>query len=294
MSNKGTDKKRISSEQLAKDFVRFHGHEPSTASRMVPSDAQVGPFDAPNLNSPDSTRSYAKIQSSFKQDLSLGDRRFMLSDLVADHLSVEAEEQARFEKRVKVEVEKQLQEFREEAYQKGHAEGHEVGRSKAYEEEKLRLAVAVEKLTVVTESMKEAKENLSKQYEVQLIEMAFKVAGIILHREIQERPENITSVITHILERISREDDVRIRLSESSFEVIQLIQEKLKELSRTGHMGFDVDHALKAGDVVVESLGGEIASFITERLKFLEQEVLKQASRTDRAKLTSGKTGTES
>jgi flagellar assembly protein FliH len=256
---------------MSSDFVPFR-RRPAPA--LLPKNAEVHDLKLPDLAS-GKAPSYQKIKSTFRPDITAKDSRFMLSELVANQLSVEAEEQLRFDKRVNEVVEAKLVEIREGAYRDGHAEGLEVGKKEAYEQEKLRLAQQIESLASLLDTLTKAKANLAAQYEKSLVEMAFRLAKVIVHHEVTSRPDSIWHTIEAILTKIAKEDDVRVRLSAQQFEAIEGIQEQVATLTRAGRISFEVDQRLPVGACVVESLSGEISSVIDEKFEKLKHEIEK-------------------
>lgn len=87
--------------------------------RLVPPGATVKEFVVENL-SEGNAPTYQSIKSTFiKEANSPKNSRFLLSEMVQDHLNVEAEEERRFNEKVQAEVEKVLAQVKTEA----HAEG---------------------------------------------------------------------------------------------------------------------------------------------------------------------------
>jgi flagellar biosynthesis/type III secretory pathway protein FliH len=251
------------------------GFEPfqKKARPLIPKEAKIEDYALPPV-SESSAPSYGKIKTSFSQNLSMTDRRFMLSELVANEMSVEKEEQERFDRKVREAVTLQLKAFEEDERKKGFELGHTQGTEKAYNEEKARIAKQLEALSTSVDSLVQAKGQLAAQYEKALVDMAFRLAKIVVVHEITERPEIIASTVTDILVRISKEDDVLVRLSSEEFEAIEAIQQEVKNLSRSGRVSFEVDQQLSQGSCVVESMSGEIATDIETRFKKLQSEIM--------------------
>ncbi len=256
---------------LSEGFVRFG--QTASSKPLLPPGAEVRPHESRDLRS-QNRQSYQQIRSQFTADKTAKSSRFSLSELVSSQLSVEVEEQRRFEKRVTEEVENQLSVVRREAMERGHAEGLEKGRAEAYEAERARLVAQVENLSSALGAIRKAREDLIGDYERQLVDVSFRLAELVVHTHISERPEMIHKTLGAILSRIAREEDVRIRLAVSDFESIDEIRSSIEEMSRSGRVSFDVDSSLKAGDCVVESSSGEIASFVEDSLAKLRKEML--------------------
>lgn len=245
------------------------------APALVPEGADIQPYELPKLIE-GKAPTYAQIRSTFKKDLSAKDARFSLSELVANQMSVEQEEQRRFDKKVAETVEATLKGISEEAYKKAFEEGKSEGIKNGYEEEKARIAQHLEGLAFASKALTEAKNQLGKQYEIALVEMGFRLAKIVVHHEIQEKPEIISKTIADILGRIAKEDDVLVRMSPSEFEAIEQISDDLKQISRQGRVSFEADTNIPRGACVVESMSGEIASDIEDKFKKLQEELSKK------------------
>lgn len=215
-----------------------------------------------------STRSYAQIKATFDPSTKMKSQnnRFALSELVAGQLSIEEEEQRRFEKKVAVGVAAEVKLIKDSIYTQSKAEGFEAGRKEAYEQEKVKLARAIEGLVSLTSTMEKAKLGLSEQYENELLEVAFRLAKLVTNLEIKDRPAGVAATVAEILGRISKEDDVVLKIGHHEYEALDQIRTELANLARTGRIHIELNETLKPGDCIVESVSGEIASFID--LKF--------------------------
>lgn len=244
---------------------------------LIPAGAEVTTFEMPALKGK-AMPTYQQIKSGFKVDALPKQNRFSLSDLVAGQLSVEQEEQLRFEKKVAEEVEARLKIIKKEAHDEAYKKGFDEGMQKAYDEEKARIAKNLESMAEASLSLQTAKTRLGEQYEQALIEIAFKVARVIVHKELEIQPSAIHATIAAILERIAKEDDVRVRISPREFEAIDQIKEEITKLARVGRVTFEMDPSVKPGNCVVDSLSGEIASFLDEKIDALRGEIEKARS----------------
>lgn len=241
--------------------------------KLLPPGAEVKDYETKVLGL-ESRPTYQAIKNKFVVDKSSPkDSRFILSEMVHSNLSVEAEEERRFNERLKSEVARLHDEIKTKAFTEGMEEGLSQGLKKAYEEEKSRLAVLIEGLAQVLSSISNAKESLAKDYETRLVQLAYKIATVVVDHEIVERPEAVTFSIRTILERISQEEDVRIHISTQDHKILGQFEEELKNISHRGRISFSLDPNLKSGDCVVESASGEIASIIEEKLKKLKEEL---------------------
>ena len=272
---------------MAEEFVPFVKNVKRSSQRLVSENADIKPLEIRNLVA-GSVPTYGEIKSRFRKDIDTKSGRFVLSELVADQLSVEEEEQRRFEKKVAEVVEQQISSIRDESIAKGYAEGLDRGRNEAYEKEKARLASHIESLAAAIQSIAKAKQSLGTQYEGALLDMSFKIAKIIVHQEFKDRPAAISGTISDILGRVAKDDDVMIRLSSREFEAIEQIQDDVKSIARSGRISFEVDQRLGSGDCIVESLSGEISSVLEEKFKKLQEEVTRTMRLNEEARVGTG------
>ena len=255
------------------------------ASTLVPAGAEISSYEIPNLKGKP-LPTYQQIKDTFKVDALPKQNRFALSELVVGQLSVEQEEQRRFEKKVSEELEARLKIIKSEAHATAYAKGLEEGKTKAYDEEKSRIAQRLESLATAQQAIVEAKTLLADQYEKVIIDIVFRVAKVIVHKEIEMHPEAIHATLSAILQRIAKEDDVRIRLSPSEFEAINEIKQEIDKMGRVGRLTYEMDPTVKVGNCIVESLSGEIASYLDEKIEILRTEI--DRARTQRREGTSG------
>ncbi len=222
--------------------------------------------------------SYQKIKATFSPQASQTNGRFSLSELVSNQLSVEKEEAERFERRVQTVVAQRLGELRVAAEKEAFAKGFEEGKEKAYSEEKARLALQMERLASVISSIEQSKNNLAETYRDHLIDLGFRLARVLVHREIVERPQGVADTIQTILGRLGKEDELRIRLSAKDYEVLNQVQAQIEGVARGARIHFEIDANLKSGDCVVESNSGEVGSFLDEKFEKLKREVVRNGA----------------
>jgi flagellar assembly protein FliH len=240
---------------------------------LVPPGATVEKFSMRELSG-GTLPSYRQIRSTFEREkMQSRDQRFMLSQHIQNQLSVEEEEEKRFRLRVTEEVARLRADTEKVAYAKGETDGFTAGKTQAYTEEKARIASLLEGLAGAAQVLTDAKLQLSDQYEKSVVDLAYRMASVIVDHEITEKPGQIAETIKAILDRISREDDVRIRLSNREFGAIQEIEKDLETIARSGRIHFEMDSNLKNGDCVIESVSGEIASLIDDKFERLREEL---------------------
>jgi flagellar biosynthesis/type III secretory pathway protein FliH len=260
-------------------FTAFQGAKP-----LVHEGADIHDFVAPVIGK-DRIPTYGEFKSSFKQDLTVKDRRFQLSEHAASQLSVEAEEQKRFEAKVAEELEKRLQVIRAEAHDSAYQKGMIEGKNDGLQKESVRLAQLIESLATAYNAIAKAKDSLEEHYRDIVIEAVFGLAKIVVHHEIEARPEQVAFSVKAILDILARDDDVRVRISATDFEAIELIKKEMQNNSlHQGRIAYESDSALGPGDSIVQNMSGEITSKVEDKFEKLKAELFRKTEKQDAAK----------
>lgn len=240
---------------------------------------EVTEYQASEFNK-ESRPTYSKIKETFKA-VKKKDQRFMLSELVAGQLSVEEEDQKRFEERLKVELEARTIKIKEDAYQDGYNKGLEKGVEKAFDEERARIAARLEALALITNDIADAKASLEAAYEKQLSNFAFQIAEGIVESELAQRPESVLQVIKNVLELLSKEEDVKIYVGTAAKEHRDYLKEEISKVNRKGSFVLEIKDSLSAGDCLVESISGEVSAKIQEKISLFRKEIMAQFERAE-------------
>lgn len=232
----------------------------------------------------ESRATYSEIKETFSKDVKKKDQRFILSELVAGQMSVEEEDQRRFDQKLEQELSKAILSIKAQAHDEGYAQGLKEGVDKAFEEEKARIAARLESMASVVNEIVKSKENLESDYEKKLTEYAFQIAEIIVESEIKNRPESVTSVVKNILDLMSKEDDVKVYVGVENKGNIGYLNEEISKISRKATVSIEVRDDLKLGDVVVESFNGEVSARLDERIQSFRNELMNKVSQTEAKK----------
>ena len=244
-------------------------------NKLLPPGAVVRPFEMRVLGQ-ELRPTYQSIKKGFTVDANNShNSRFLLSDMVHSQLSVEAEEERRFNERLSSELDKMREGIHAAAHAEGYQAGQAEGRQLAMEQEKSRLAALIEGLSHVIAVVNEAKLKLAEDYEARLVALSFRMASVVVDHQITQQPEIVVHSIRAILEKIGQDEDVRIRLSADDHAIVSQLGEELKANSHKGRITLDLDSNLKRGDCTVEAASGEIASFIEDKIELVRAELKK-------------------
>ncbi len=217
---------------------------------------------------------YSQIKETFEKNVKKKDQRFFLSELVAGQLSVEEEDQRRFDIRINQELELRVAAIKEAAYKDGFEQGLVNGVAKAFEDERAKIASRLETLALAANDLMDSKAKLETDYEKHLTDYSFQIAEAIVESEIKNRPESVAIVVRNVLELLSKEDDVKVFLGVDNKVNLEYLKEELSKSTRKGSCIIDFKDNLKPGDCIVESMSGEVSAKISERIAAFKVEIM--------------------
>ncbi|NCN28575.1 hypothetical protein GW915_13505 [bacterium] len=220
--------------------------------------------------------SYSQIKNTFEADVKGPASSFHLSEYVRSQLSVEEKEARRFEEKVQALVVQQVEKLAEETKKLAFDEGFKEGLEKAYNERKEELDNQLTLSNQMIEDLNFAKSNLGLRYQVELSELAIRLAEILVHYEIKTAPELISHTILEMIERISKDDDVIIRLSKDYAELIEKVKAQIEGDAGNAErrIQFELSDRIKKGDATIECMSGEVASFLDEKVQLLRARLI--------------------
>lgn len=267
-----------SSKYTSKSFRAFGAESVSEAELALTQ--KVSEYKSTDW-SKESRLTYSEVKQTFSKDIKKKDQRFILSELVAGQMSVEEEDQRRFDHKLEQELAKAIDSIKAHAYEEGYTQGLKKGVDKAFDEEKARIAARLESMAFATNDIIKSKEDLQIEYERKITEYAFQIAEIIVESEIKNRPESVSSVIKNVLDLMSKEDDVKIYLGLNSKDHIAFLNEELSKINRKASVTIEVRDDLKPGDVVVESFNGEVSARLNDRIDAFRKEIMGRSSQAE-------------
>jgi flagellar assembly protein FliH len=195
----------------------------------------------------------------------------------ADRLLLEA--QGLFEKaRERAhEAERRSEEIEREAYLKGFQEGEKAG----LEMGQAKLAPLLRDLDTLLTQIAEARTEVVRANQDQLVELATAIALRILHRELEQTPDQILHTVEEALALVGREERVRLRLSQADFQ--HLIDHR-GDLPALAHLGdrvtLEVDPSMVRGGCLVQTSTGMIDATIETMFTEMRQ-TLNRGSRVE-------------
>ncbi len=162
------------------------------------------------------------------------------------------------------EIQQQAERRVQEARQAGHREGEQAARKAAEAE----VRGAVEKLAAAIQETAALRPGIVARAETQLLQLAVAIARRVLHRELTIDPEALNALVRSLLERISAQDVLRVRVFPEHEQALRAVLEKL---SGAAHIEIRPDPSLGRGGVLLETTRGALDGSIDTQLVEIER-----------------------
>jgi len=250
-------------------------------SRIVKMDkaqkSEVTSFEFGNLNRQEK-KSYSSIKASFsgvggltegeKQAHQLRDSRFSLNPMARTHLSIEEEEKKIIDEKVKA----QIALISEEAKTKAMEEGYQVGLKKGFDEAFTQFRdegnVRLKQFDAFITSVEDAKTVIFAANERYLIELVFRVAKMILLRELTTDKEYVLRLCKELIEKVGVRDNVSIRIHPDDMESMTMLREGLeKSLGAMKNLNIETSNQVKRGGCILETEWNAIEASIDTQIQ---------------------------
>lgn len=129
------------------------------------------------------------------------------------------------------------------------------------------MQATAERLAQAVRQLAEVRPRVCKEAEADLLRLAIGIAKRILHRELNVDPAALHALIQVSLERLGRQDQIRIRVSAPLAEAVRVA------LARVSARTIEVvpDSALEAGSLLFETSRGQLDASIPTQLDEIER-----------------------
>jgi flagellar assembly protein FliH len=196
------------------------------------------------------------------------DRRFSLNPLLRDPLSVEEEERRVIEEKVRARVETLAEEAKKAAITQGYEEGLKRGFDEAYLKVQNDSAGSLVKFDQLVEEAEKAKIEIFRANERFLVELVFRIARMVLLRELKADPEYIARLAVELVTRIGVKDNIKIKLNTEDAETISKLKGGLeKAFGKMNNLNIEVSPSVKQGGCQVETEWNAIDASVETQLK---------------------------
>jgi len=164
-----------------------------------------------------------------------------------------------------------IDEFKKKAYESGFATGITEGKNQAIQE----LAQTFQAVERSVEELKSARLNVWKQSEQDILNLVFKIAEKIIHREVSVDRTIVIDVVKNAIGCIPDKDDMTIRLNPRDYDYIA--ETKPDFLSTQGlaeSFVLERDDRIQPGGAVIETRYTEVDARIDEQFNKLFESLI--------------------
>lgn len=152
----------------------------------------------------------------------------------------------------------------QEAYHRGFSEGKNVGREQA----KAELQPVLDQLGRSLATLSSLRSRIRSEAEGDLLKLAISIARRVLHRELTLDPESIEGLIRVALEKLQSRELSRVRVHPDQENAIR---NALERFSNSQKVELVADSSMQCGDVVFETMHGNLDASIEAQLREIER-----------------------
>jgi flagellar assembly protein FliH len=164
----------------------------------------------------------------------------------------------------------QLEQALVETESSAYARGRRDAESALHEKVAGSIKNTADQLARSLHDLAAARPKLCKQAESDLLRLAIAVARRILHREISIDPTSLQALVQVCLDRLGRQDQLRVRVNPALADPIRAILLKLS----SRNIEVVPDNTLDAGGLIFETARGELDASIQTQLDEIEQGLI--------------------
>ncbi len=157
-----------------------------------------------------------------------------------------------------------------DAYEKGFKAGEEAGY--AFGEQKAKLVL--DRMTGIVDELSEFREKICDKLEPEVVDLAFEIAGKVLHAEVETNRDVVVNIAREALKSVGNWREIVIRVNPLDYEYIMGQRKELAGMNRT--VSFEPDESIQQGGCIIQEEYGEIDARIDKQLNEIYSEVTKK------------------
>ena len=222
-------------------------------------------------------KSYAQVRKDYgsfattdtdKPDLKQKDRRFALHNLARGPLAVDAEEQRVIQERVREQVAALSEEVKASAHGEGYQEGLKRGYEEAFKKFQTEGAARIQSVEKLLASLEGAKAEIFKANERFLIELVYRIARMVLLKELTTDKEYVIRLARELIERVGVRENIKLRVSPSDAESLGMLKEGLeRSLGQLQNLSIEISKEVVGGGCRIETEWNAIDASIQTQLE---------------------------
>ena len=276
---------------MSKEFLEWRDQKElgseSPSSEVIEIDdekgLQIREFEFQNFSKP-GTQDYGDVKKrlgslaitdSEHESKNIKDRRFFLNPYTKKSLSIQNEELRAIESSVQDQIQKRIEQSKVEASRLGFEEGFTQGLAQGLQEFK---AQSVDKLTQIENFLNQAesaKMDLYKANEKFIIQLVYRLAKMVLLKELKEDRAHIGRLIESLIRETRAREYIIVRVNPQDLEAVSLIKPELKaSFSQLSNIKVESTGDVPVGGCQIETEWTQIETDINLQLKAIEQNLL--------------------
>lgn len=182
------------------------------------------------------------------------DARFSLNPLVREPLSIEEEERRMVEDRVRERVGAVAEQAKAEAAKVGYQEGLKKGHEDAYRQFQEEGGARLARLDETLSALEGAKSEIFHANEQFLMEMVFRIARVVVLRELTTDKEYVLRLSKELLDRVGVRENISIRVNPEDVGTIGMLREGLEKfLGGLKNVNIEPSPAVKRGGCMIDT-----------------------------------------
>ena len=214
-----------------------------------------------------------------RNDRSQKDRRFSLNPLLKSPLSVEQEERRVMEEKVRARIQTLADSAKAEAAELGYAAGLKKGFEEAFKKFKDESAESLAKFNQLVSEAEFAKVEIFRANERFLIELVFRIARMVLLKEISEDKEYILRIAKELVSRVGARDNITIRINTEDAKKIEMLKESLeKAYGHLTNLNIEASTQVSRGGCQIETEWSAIDASVETQLQRVYESLIGQKS----------------
>ncbi|MGB9715112.1 MAG: FliH/SctL family protein [Thermodesulfovibrionales bacterium] len=162
-------------------------------------------------------------------------------------------------------MKQKLEVIEREAYEKGFEAGEKAGFSIGEQ----KVSILIEKLESMLKEIHSLKEQILKELEPEILELALSIARKILIKELKTNPEEIIEMTKEALKKLTRTGQIIIKINPSLYNLFMKHKPEIYEIHQD--IVFDTDPSVSHSTIIAPK--EEIVTDIDEQLKNLIRDI---------------------
>jgi len=259
------------------------GQETRVVKLDMPTTPEVKQFAFDKLRKP-GDGDYSRIRAKFgalaatdagRAERARKDSRFTINPLIRDGLRVDEEERRVIEERVHERVSAVEAAARAEADRRGYDEGLARGREEAFKAFQGEAQSRMERFEKLLGELEGAKEQIYRENERFVVELSYRIARMILLREVKSDKDYVLRLAGAIIERMGVRENIRIRVSPEDLQTAAMIKEGLeRELGSLKNLLIEGSPEIRGGGCEIETEWNAIDASIDTQLQAVHQALI--------------------